>query len=180
MAFTIEREPNEDVFLEVAYAASEKSEPFAFGVSNRAVFLPAKKTFVLTNDPFHFKRVPLSDVREIRIRRLRPFFLYVLAVAMVVIGAYTTIGMFSPEYARNGGRIRGWPFAITVGGLVLPFAARGRYALVVSQTKGTYRWKPPLVVDRASKNRIAEVLTSIVAASRRAGIHVFDERTTPS
>jgi len=50
----------------------------------------AKKTFVLTNDPFYFKRVPLPDVREIRIRRLRPLFLYVLAVAMVVIGAYTT------------------------------------------------------------------------------------------
>ena len=179
MAFTIDPEPNEEVFLEAEYAASEKSEPFAFGVSNRAVFLPAKKRFVLTNDPFYFKRVPLSDVREIRIRRLRPLFLYVLAFAMVVIGGYTTYWMFSPEYAGNGGRIRGWPIAITVGGLVLPFAARGRYALVVSQTKGTYRWKPPLVVDRTSKNRIAEILTAIVTASRRTGIHVFDERATP-
>ena len=59
MAFTIDPEPNEEVFLEAEYAASEKSEPFAFGVSNRAVFLPAKKRFVLTNDPFYFKRVPL-------------------------------------------------------------------------------------------------------------------------
>jgi hypothetical protein len=178
MAWTIETEPGEDVFLDAEYRASDKSEPFAIGISNRAVFLPAKKTFALTNDPYYFRRVPLSDVREVRVRRLKPLAMYLLAAIMVVVGLFTTVGMFTAAYQDADGRIRGYPLAVLVGGLVLPFAVRGRFGLVISQTTGTYKWKPPLVIDGASKQRIAQVLAAIVEASRRAGIPVADERAT--
>jgi hypothetical protein len=176
MAWTIEMEPGEQVILDAEYQASEKSEPFAFGISNRALFLPAKKTFALTNDPYYFRRVPLSEIRELRIRRLKPFAMLVLALMMVVVGLYTTIGMFTPAYRETGGQIKGYPFAILVAGVVLPFAVRGRFGLVVSQTNGTYKWKPPIVIDRASKDKIAQVIAAIVEGSRKAGIPVTDER----
>jgi hypothetical protein len=66
MPFVIEPEMGETIILEAEYAASEKSVPFAFGITNRAIFLPAKKTFAM-KDPWYFRRVPLSDVREVRI-----------------------------------------------------------------------------------------------------------------
>lgn len=176
MAYTVDLEPGENVLYQAKYQASDKSEPFALAVSNRAIFIPVKKTFALTNDPYSFRRVPLSDVRDVRVRRLRPFFRYALALVMVVAGIYTVIAMYSPEYTQNGGRVRGWPFAVLVGGLALPFAARGRHALVVSQPKSTYTWKPPFVLDGASKRRISEILTSVVEASRSAGVHTVDDR----
>ncbi len=179
MPFVIEPETGENIILEAEYAASEKSEPFAFGITNRAIFLPAKKAFAM-QDPFYFRRVPLSEVREIRIRRLKPHALTVLGMCMVIVGLYTGIGMLNPDYLRSGGKIYGWPIAIFVGGLILPFIARGRFGLVVTLAKGKFRWKPPLVVDRASRNNGAAVIDSIVQGSRAAGIHVLDERSAPS
>jgi hypothetical protein len=86
--------------------------------------------------------------------------------------------MFNPDYLRAGGKMNGLPIAIFVGGLILPFIARGRFGLVVTLAKGKFRWKPPLVVDRASKENVAAVLAAIVQGCRSAGIHVLDERST--
>jgi hypothetical protein len=177
MPFVIEPEMGETIILEAEYAASEKSVPFAFGITNRAIFLPAKKTFAM-KDPWYFRRVPLSDVREVRIRRLKPHVLTIVGICMVVVGLYAGIGMFNADYLRGGGKISGWPIAIFVGGLILPFIARGRFGLVVTLARGKFRWKPPLVVDRPSKENIAAVLAAIVQGSRSAGIHVLDERST--
>jgi len=177
MPFVVEPEAGETIILEAEYAASEKSEPFAFGVTNRAIFLPAKKAFAM-KDPWYFRRVPLSDVREVRIRRLKPYVLTILGICMVAVGLYTGIEMFNPDYLRAGGKMNGWPIAIFVGGLILPFIARGRFGLVVTLAKGKFRWKPPLVVDRASKENVAAVLAAIVQGCRSAGINVLDERST--
>jgi hypothetical protein len=176
MPWTIDVEPGEEIILDTEYHVSTKSEPFAFAISNRAVFLPAKKTFAFTNDPYYFRRIPRSDVREIRIRRLKPFAMYVLAFVMIDVGLATTIGMFTPAYRAADGRIRGYPFAVLVAGVVLPFAVRGRFGLVVAHADRTYKWKPPLVVDRASKDHQAQLFAAIAEGSRRAGIPLVDER----
>ena len=175
MPFTVDPEPGEKVILEAEYLASNKSQPFGFGISDRAIFLPAKKVFAMS-DPWHFRRVPLSDVRQIRISRLKPHTLVALGICMVVVGLYTLVGMFNTDYLRHGGKIYGWPVAILVGGLILPFVARGRFGLVVKLTNGKFRWKPPLVIDKASKEQVAAILHSIVQGSRAAGIQVIDER----
>lgn len=78
---------------------------------------------------------------------------------------------------HSDGMKSGWPLAILVGGLVLPFAARGHYGLVIaSERKAPYRWKPPIVIDRLSEDRIAFILTSIAQAARKVGLRVIDER----
>jgi hypothetical protein len=82
MPFVVEPEAGETIILEAEYAACEKSEPFAFGITNQAIFLPAKKTFPM-KDPWYFRRVPLSDVREVRIRRLKPHVLTILGICIV-------------------------------------------------------------------------------------------------
>ena len=48
--------------------------------------------------------------------------------------------------------------------------------MVMQMARGRFRWDPPLVVDRASKQRIAATLDDILAACRSAGIQVSDER----
>src|SRR5437899_1214811 len=76
--------------------------------------------------------------------------------------------------ARGTYQVSGWPLAILVGGLLLPIAGKGRARLVVHLAKGRFGWNAPLVVDRASKQRIAAALDEIVAACRKAGFPVSD------
>ena len=38
------------------------------------------------------------------------------------------------------------------------------------------RWKPPLVVDRPSKKRVAETFQTIVTACMKVGIPISDKR----
>jgi hypothetical protein len=40
---------------------------------------------------------------------------------------------------------------------------------------GKYRWKPPLV-DRPSKQRVAETFQTIVAACMKVGVPISDKR----
>jgi hypothetical protein len=72
--------------------------------------------------------------------------------------------------------VSGWPIAVFVGGIILPFAAKGRYGLHVTTSEKKFKWKPPMVVDKASKDKVAETLTAIRGACESAGLRVKDER----
>jgi len=173
LTFAVESEPGETVVLTESYQASDKSEPFAFAISDRAIYLPARKTFAVTNDPWYFRRVPLSEVRELSVTPLRSTGLMVLAVLMLAAGTLTTYWMMKPVLSGQGGEVRGIPIAILVGGMVLPFASRGRRGLRVSLTKGAFKWKPPHVLDGGSKKRIAALLDGILAGAKSVGIRTI-------
>ena len=68
------------------------------------------------------------------------------------------------KFSRNGGVS------------LVPFAAKGRFGLEVWFDGGKYRWKPPLVVDRPSKKRVAETFQTIVTACMKVGIPISDKR----
>jgi hypothetical protein len=186
MPCIIQPEPGEKILLDLAFQASEepiahlhgqRPEELRLGISDRAIYLPAQRLVAL-RDPRYFRRVPKEQVTEVQVRTPRPYGLWIVAVLMVVIGLSTEILMMMPLVLQTPGtyRVSGWPLALLVGGLVLPLTARGRLHLIVILRRGRFRWKPPLVVDRASKQRIAAALDEILTACRTAGIPVSDER----
>jgi hypothetical protein len=173
MAFKPELESNEKLTLQIAFEASKK-EVFNFAVSDQALYWPAVKTFVLKGDPTYFKRIRNNEISEVCVRRLQPYGLWIFAGIMVLVGLATTISMFIPLINHEPGEhsVSGWPFAITVGGILMPFAAKGRLCLEVKTQNKVFRWKPPLVVDKTSKEKIRTTFETIAAACEKSGLRV--------
>jgi len=195
MAYEIQAEPGENILLDLDFQVSpgsgtgfivtggalaresKKRERLRLAISDQAVYLPATR-FVVSGDPHYFRRVAREQVRAVCVQRLRPYGLWIAAALMAAAGLVTEIMVMLPlvTQARGTYQVSGWPLAILVGGLLLPIAGKGRARLVVHLAKGRFGWNAPLVVDRASKQRIAAALDEIVAACRKAGFPVSDER----
>ena len=177
MAYEVVTEPGEEVAASIALKLSKKAQPFFFAVSNRAIYIPRTKLIAKT-DPYYFQRVRLEQVQQVTVRRLPPYALWVLAGLMISIGLLTTIWMMEPVLRNEPGtyRISGWPIAVFICGFLVPLAAKGRFGLEVGFSNGKYRWKPPLVVDGASKQKIAKTIQTIVEACEKVGVRVLDKR----
>ena len=173
MAYIPELEPSETVALQIAFKVSEKAAAFNFAVSDKALYWPATKAFAV-NDATYFRRIRNNEISEVCIRRLPPYGLWVAAVLMVLAGLVTAYFMFAPLISKEPGehRVSGWPIAIVVGGILLPFAARGRLGLEVRTHPKTFRWKPPVVVGNASKQKIQATFAEIIAACEKWGLRV--------
>ncbi len=173
MPFIIEPEPGEQVYLQKEFRGSHE-HVFAMAVSNQAVYVSAQK-FALKRDPWYFKRVPLSDVREVQLVKQRPIYIIMISATMIVFGTVLSFLMmwraFHPmpdvPYA-----VSGWPFAIAIGGAIIPFIARGRRILIVRMRKGTFKWKPQLAVDKKTRELYSNLQDEIVLACKKVGIHI--------
>jgi hypothetical protein len=173
MAYKPELEPNENLALQIAFKISEKAAAFNFAVSDQALYWPATKAFAM-NDATYFKRLRNNEISEVCVRRLPPYGLWIVAVLMMLVGLATTYFMCAPLISHEPGehRVSGWPIAIFVGGILLPFAARGRLGLEIRTHDKKFRWKPPLVVDRASKLKIQATFDEIITACEKSGLRV--------
>ena len=125
MSYTVELQPAEELILNDGFQASAKSDPFWVAVSNRSLFLPRKKFFAV-QDPYYLEKVPLSNVVSVSRIRLRPYAWWVLAALMILAGTISTILMIKPLITGEGGTVSGYPPAIVIVGLVIPFAVRRR------------------------------------------------------
>ncbi len=177
MAFIPLLEPGEQLIKQIDAQFSEKSKTFNFAVSDRALYLPATKLLAVS-DPFYFQRVAHAQVQDVTIKRLPPYGFWIAATLMVVTGAITIVNMMEPimKHAPGTYHVTGWPLALIVGGLILPFAAKGRFGLRVTMSDKKFSWKPPMVVDKASKEKVAAVLNEILDACSHAGLRVADDR----
>jgi len=173
MAYIPDLVPGEKLALQIAFKVSEKSAVFNFAASDQALYWPAKKTFAV-NDATYFKRIRNNEILEVCIRRLPAYGLWVLAALMVLAGLALSYLMCAPLMNHEPGKheVSGWPFAILVGGILLPFAARGRLGLEVKTHDKIFRWKPPLVVDKVSKQKIQGTFDQIIAACEKSGLKV--------
>jgi hypothetical protein len=175
MAYEVVPESSEELALKIKLNLSTKAQPFYFAVTNRAIYIPRIK-LIAKSDPFYFQRVSLDQVRHVAVKRLRPYGLWLLAAVMVVVGLLTTFWMME-GILGNGSETRhvsGWPIAIFVCGFLVPFAAKDRFGLEIWFEGGRYHWKPPLVVDRMSKQRIAGTLQIIIDACARVGVPIAE------
>jgi hypothetical protein len=173
MAYKPDLESNEKLALQIAFKVSEKSKPFNFAVSDRAIYWPATKAFAL-NDATYFKRIRNNEIYEVRVRRLPSHGVWIVAVLMVLVGLVTAYAMIAPLISREPGEhtVSGWPFAILVGGILLPFAARSRVGLEIKTHDKTFRWKPPLVVGKIPKQKIRAIFDEIVTACEKSGLRI--------
>jgi hypothetical protein len=177
MPFIIDPQPGEQLYVQKEFRGSH-DHLFAMAVSNQAVYVSAQK-FALKRDPWYFKRVPLSDVREVRLVKQRPIYVIILSAVMIVFGAVLSILMMWRVFNPMPGvpfEVSGWPFAITVGGIIIPFIARGRKILLVRMRKGTFKWKPQLAVDRKTRELCANIQNEVLLACKKAGIHTVDTK----
>ena len=177
MAYEIVLESGEQIEARIELNLSKKAQPFHFAVTNRALYIPRIKLIAKT-DPYYFQRVRLEQVEQVKVKRLSPYAFWLLAGLMVPAGFITTVWMMAPVLRREPGThsVSGWPISIFVCGFLVPFAVKGRWGLEVCFSGGRYRWKPPLVVDEASKQKIAETFQTIIEACGKVGARVLDQR----
>jgi hypothetical protein len=171
MPVDIDPLPNERVLVNVKYQASSRSVPFALGITDQAVYVPAKKLWA-RDDPWYIKRVPIAQVRQVIVKRTPAIAILLVAALMVAGGLFLLFFMLDPIVRGEGGRISGWPLAILIGGVLLPFVARGRRSLRIIFTDGKYSWTPPVVVDKGSRDYIQQLLDHIIGGFRSAGVRV--------
>lgn len=98
---------------------------------------------------------------------------------MVVGGALATVWMMQGLLSGESHLVTGIPLGLLVAGLVLPFAARGRKGIVVTHLKGTFRWKPPLLVGSAAKQQVTALLSRIIVSCQQAYIPLVEEEGSP-
>jgi hypothetical protein len=174
MAFEITPQLGEQIYIQREFRGSHH-HVFAMAVSNQALYLSAQKFAV--NDTWHFKRVPLSEVVEVRCVKQRPFFMLLISVLMVVVGGIISFQMLSETYGYlSGGSAKGsgWPIAIFVGGFVVPFVSRGRKTLVVQLQKGKFKWRPQLAVDKKTRELCTTIQNEMLLACKAVGIRTSE------
>jgi hypothetical protein len=170
MPFVVDPQPNEEVYLLKEFRGAH-GHVFAIAISNQAIYLPAQK-FALKRDAWYFRRVPLSEIKEVGLVKQKSVFVLILSALMIVFGGVT--GFLMMWYALRGElvRVSGWPLAFFVGGVILPFIARGRQTLVVIMSSGKYKWKPQLAVDKKTRETYLGLQDEIAQACRKAGIQL--------
>ena len=175
MPFTVDLQEGESCIANLSFVADKKKPPFFIAIGDRALYLLRSK-LVAVRDATYTQRVPLENVREVRVYKVHPLISWIVAATMVTVGVSITWLMLLPILRGERGQVSGYPPAIAIVGAVIPFAIRRRYALRITLTDGTYKWKPPIVIDTASKNAINAFLGQIIEASRTARLNVVDER----
>jgi hypothetical protein len=177
MAYEVIPEPGEKVLAEVEVNFTNDSNFFYFAVSNQAVYIPRVKLYART-DPYYYQRVPLDQVRHVAVKRLRADWAWIVGGLMILFGVFTLYWMMEPFIHKSHGShsVSGYPLAIIVGGILLPLAAKGRLGLEIWFQGGKYRWRPPFVVDKKSRQQVTDTFQSIVDGCQQAGLPVSDRR----
>ena len=171
MPFTIDPQANEELYLQREFRGSH-DHVFAMAVSNQAVYVSAPK-LVLKGDHWYFKRIPLEEVEEVRLIKQRPVYALLIGVLMILFGGTLSFFMMWRVFNPMPGvayHVSGWPFAIFVGGIIIPFIMRGRRILIVRTRQGRFKWKPQLAVDRKTRDHCARLQDELIDACKRVGI----------
>jgi hypothetical protein len=178
MPFTLDPQPGEEVYLRKEFRGSH-DRIFAMAVSNQAVYVSAQRFAIKSQDTWYLKRVPLSDVEEVLLVKQRPIYLIILSAIMIIFGAIISfLMMWGALHAKPGQTyfVSGWPFAILVGGIIIPFIARGRKTLIVRMRKGRFKWKPQLAIDKKTRELCASIQNELLLACKKAGIRTVDSQ----
>ena len=163
MALDIDLADGEELLTE-----AKESRPFV--VSSHAFYVLKQKA-VAVSQPFYYERIPLSEVTEVVRKRLRPYFLWALALVLVAVGGACVVLQF-----RGATTEANWvPGAVLLAGLALPFAARRRAALLVRSAGGRDTWKPGLLQLLTERDEVRRQQDEILAACRQVGLQVVDE-----
>jgi hypothetical protein len=169
--FELDPQPGEDVYFLREFRGSH-GHIFAFAVSNQALYVPQQK-LALKNDGWRFKRVPMNEVKEVSLVRQKRIYLLGLSILMIAFGAIVSSLMMWRALNPMPGvgfHMSGWPMAIAIGGIIIPFIAKDRTILLVKLQRGDFKWKPQLSVDKKTREICARLQNEILQACKQAGI----------
>jgi branched-subunit amino acid transport protein len=166
-------EPGETLIFEDAIIAkSQHDKPFVFGVTDRSLHFLREKHFA--KESWHLERIPLSNVVQVFLRKERRLPLLLFSAILFVPGLIMSAIMLTNALTgQPGTKVSGVPFALVVAGLILPFVSKGRNVLVVQTRDKVHKWKPQLVVDKKSRNRMNELQQNAIDACAKAGLHIL-------
>lgn len=171
MAYDFVPEPGEESLASVSYQAANHSEPFICVVTNGAVHV-SRSTLL---NGRHLHRIPLQQLTGVRIRRVRPTIAWLVGLVLFAVGVVTTFLMFADPVMVEGTnlmKVWGAPMGLVVVGLVMPVAARGRFALYLEAGPESRRWKPSIVLGQKARTEVRETMLCIVNAARELGVAV--------
>lgn len=174
MSYELKALPGEAILLDVRFQPSGRCEPFHFAVSSEALYLPTKK-FVVSGDPRCFRRVPHAEVGQVAVQNVRPAGTWVWGVLMVLAGLGLGVLWLGTATEGTMPRLLGCALALIVGGVLMPWAAKGRQRLTVTLKAGGWHCDPPLMVDGPSKQQMRDILESILDTCRTVGLPVAYE-----
>src|SRR5205085_1155295 len=138
---------------------------------------PTQKRFTLKTDPWYFKRVLLNEIEQVKLKRQRYFLLLIVSVIMFLFGSAISFQMIWHNLHPLPGEMlhgSGWPIAVAVAGIIIPFISRGRRILTVETLNKNYSWKPQLAVDRKTRNICSRIQDEVLQACIRAGVRIHD------
>ena len=169
-------EEGERLLFHAAAPVGNYMEPFEAAVTDQAVYVVGKKTFAVRN-PFVVIRIPHGRIQRIEVSRMRPLWLGLLSVIMVVGGGFTTFVMFRGILRGEAGLSSGIPVGVLVVGAVLPWVLRGRRRLTIRYDGRTFVWTPRLTVDAKSRELTESLLQGLLSSCRQVGLCVGAEPT---
>ena len=177
MAFETSLQDDERIILDESFQ-SGRMHPVAFRVTTKALYLPAQKRFALVDD-WYFRRVPLSDVQSVELRRSSTTSTWITALVLIALGISLSRLMPQTQWkSPDGTRTEFYPSSIAIFGVMILFAGLGRTELIVALSDGPYRWRAPSSPWPRGKRAALEFQRRVLGACRTAGVPVVSDEAT--
>jgi hypothetical protein len=186
MSLKISLETNERLIFKDSLAPDEYPYPFTFAVTDCAVFVTKERRFA--KESWHLKKIPLSEIKQVSLIKESDFRVFAISGLIFIFGLILLIFMIIP-YLNNepAAQIKIMPFTITGLGLIMPFLVKKRRILVVQLKKGTYKWKPKILINAKlnnlllkfinsseNRNRILDLQKEFLTACAKVGIPIYE------
>jgi len=177
MSLDVPLNRNETLLANFTHWPQPDAEPYAMALSDKAIFVLAKKKGFVLDNPWYLRRIPLTQVQSVAFIRTRPSYLaYFIGglllvgglIALVSVGAAVDAGI-APKTRFNDRAVV--CIAVACGAFVI-YGAKGRQAVVVNSSTERVVMAPPTRLGAPRMSEIRVLQESFLAACTKAGLKV--------
>jgi hypothetical protein len=157
MSFELDLQPEEVLIFHDWIKGPRK--PMSLAVSERALFIAREQH--LRMEAYYMHRVPITDVEEVSVRKIRGPALWIASSTVFLCGiAFSillAIGQYNnPPSVRVSPVATGGSLVMIALGIAMPFYGKGRRVLEIRTKRTVYRWKPAIFDNRSWVKRLQE------------------------
>jgi hypothetical protein len=178
MSLDVPLNRNETLLASFTHWPQPDAEPYAMALSDKAIFVIAKKKGFVLDNPWYLRRIPLTQVQSVAFIRTRPSYLaYFIGglllisglIALVSVGAAVDAGI-APK-TRFKDRAAVVCIAVACGASVI-YGAKGRQAVVVNSSTERVVMAPPTRLGAPQMSEIRALQDDFLVACTKAGLKV--------